>query len=152
MIRFLGTIIGLAGREVRERRDWLATSLFICAISSFLALASAAALLVAMGIAVARFYGPLVGALSVAGLCILLSLALLIGWRIAARRHAKRMRRRRRGLMGPTVASLAVSALPLSRTPHIRKSLLVAAGLFAIGFLLASSGGEGDGDGGDQDP
>ncbi|MXN63638.1 hypothetical protein GR183_01875 [Stappia sp. GBMRC 2046] len=147
-MRFLGTIMGLAGREIRERRDWFAASLFLYAVLSFLALATAAALLVALGILVARYYGPLVGSLSVAGLCILFSITLLIGWKIAAKRHAERMRRRRSALFDPAIASLAISALPLGRSAGAGKTLLLAAGMFALGFLLASRGGSNDGEGG----
>ena len=147
MIRLLGTIMGLAGREVRERSEWFAASLFLYAVLSFLALATAAALLAALGIAVAGYYGAVAGALSVAGLCLLLSAALLVGWRIAARRHNERMRARRSSLLNPALASLALSALPLSRTPGTGKTLLMAAGLFAAGFFLASATrGEDEGD------
>lgn len=121
-------VSSLTGR-IRSSTHDVAIALAIYAVVGLFALTAYVALLYAMGLAIADDYGPVVAALSIAGVTILAALIALLVLQLRARR-----RRRLRALRARSAAAAGTSAALATMVPMMVRASPVGS-LLAVAVL-----------------
>lgn len=132
-------VSSLTGR-IKSSTHEFAISLVIYAIVGLFALTAYVALLYAMGLAIAAEHGPIVAALSIAGLTILAALIALGVLKLRARRQRRlRELRARSAAAAGTSAALATMVPMMVRASPVGSLLAVA----VLAYVVSRAGQDG---------
>lgn len=109
----MGELISLLTGRLRSTTHEFAISLVVYGVIALFALTAYAALLYALGLAISNEYGPMVAALSIAGLTVLAALIAVLVLKLRARRHRRLQRLRARSTMAAGTSAAAAALVPM---------------------------------------
>jgi hypothetical protein len=133
----MGELVSLLTGRIRSTtHDW-AISLVVYGIVAIFALTAYAALLYALGLAISNEYGPMVAALSIAGITILAALLALLVLKLRARRRRRLQRLRARSTMAAGTSAAAAALVPMMVRASPVGSLLAVA---VLAYVVSRAG------------
>ena len=109
----MSEIVAMLTGRIRSTTHEFAVSLAVYAIVGLFALTAYVALLNALGLAISQEYGPMVAALSIAGLTILAALMALLVLGLRARRLRRLRALRARSTMAAGTSAAAAAMVPM---------------------------------------
>ncbi|MGV3550552.1 hypothetical protein [Rhizobium sp.] len=109
----MSEIVAMLTGRIRSTTHEFAVSLAVYAIVGLFALTAYVALLYALGLAISQEYGPMVAALSIAGLTILAALIALLVLSVRARRLRRMRALRTRSTMAAGTSAAAAAMVPM---------------------------------------
>lgn len=109
----MSELVSMLTGRIRSTTHELALSLTVYAIIGLFALTAYVALLYALGLAISLEYGPMVAALSIAGITILAALVALLILRLRARRLRRLRALRTRSTVAAGTSAAAAALVPM---------------------------------------
>lgn len=141
-MHFLAPLAALLGIEVETITERLRNTIILNAVMIGLALAGVVFLVAAGFFALADLYGPIYASLILAGVFLMLALAVYLGSRIGqGRRRREAANKRRSSETGAFITTAALTALPVVlKSPLLRTVGLPAVAIAA--YMLARGGSD----------
>lgn len=144
-MHLLVPLAALLGIEVDAITARIRNTIIVNVVMLGLALVGVAFLLVAGFLALAELYGPIYAALILAGLFLVLALAVYLGTRIGERRHRRQVTEKRRSTeTSAFVTTAALTALPVMLKSPMGRALALPAAAIAAYLLVRKTGDAGE--------